>query len=68
VTPIRYRAAGDHPVDLASGATVVPGEVAVGVDPKAAHDKHLIDEGRLVEIQSKSASKAKTSENKEASQ
>lgn len=64
----RFRVSSAHPEDLASGATFAPGETAVGVNPKDPHDARLIEEGRLVPLDSKPASKSKTKENEGGSQ
>lgn len=47
-----YLATGDHPLTLASGRPVAPGETVpvAAVDPDDAHDQRLIDEGVLVEL------------------
>ena len=46
-SPTRYRVVAKHPVDIATGRSFAPGELAAGVDPKNAHDKSLIEEGAL---------------------
>lgn len=58
----RYRVAARSTIDLASGGTFAPGELAVGVDPKAEPDKQHIEEGRLV----KTAASRSTTKKEEA--
>jgi hypothetical protein len=47
--PSQYLFAGDHPEPLASGRTLLPGDTvpADAVNPDDAHDRYLLDEGRL---------------------
>lgn len=42
-----------HPVDIDSGRTLAPGEVADGVDLKHPHNKSLLDLGLATEIEKK---------------
>jgi hypothetical protein len=48
-----FRVRSTHPVDIACGQMVGPGESTPNVDPKQSHDKRLIEEGTLVELASK---------------
>jgi pyruvate/2-oxoglutarate dehydrogenase complex dihydrolipoamide acyltransferase (E2) component len=50
MTPTKFRAAGNRPVEIATGATFAPGENAPGVDPDNPHDAAEIEAGRLVEL------------------
>lgn len=47
--PSTFRVHCSHPVDLACGQMVGPGEVTKNVNPKDQHDQRLIEEGQLVE-------------------
>lgn len=67
MTPRKFQAAGNRPVEIGTGATFAPGEPAPGVDPSDPHDAVQIDEGRLVDVTPERTSKAKTSHTKEAS-
>jgi hypothetical protein len=53
----RYQLESTHPEDLACGAVIAPGEVTSKANPKNAHDKNLIDEGKLIELPAKSRKK-----------
>lgn len=48
-----FRVRSTHPVDLACGQMVGPGEDTKNVNPKHEHDKRLIEEGLLIEQPSK---------------
>lgn len=47
----KYLYVGDHAGTLAGGQTVAPGDPvpAGAVDPDDPHDKHLLDDGLLIE-------------------
>jgi hypothetical protein len=49
----RYRVDSTHPEDIVCGQVVAPGEVTPNVKQQDAHDKRLIEEGRLVALPEK---------------
>lgn len=55
----RYKVTSRHPEDLADGRVVGPGEVVDGLKADDPHNKRLLDEGKLVKLETKSKSPAK---------
>lgn len=51
MTDPKYLFVGSHAGTLANGLTVAPGDPvpANAVDPDDPHDKHLLDDGQLIE-------------------
>lgn len=55
MTLVTVKCTSDHAEDLADGRTVAPGEIIEGVETKEAHNKRLINEGRLLRLSPKQA-------------